>query len=205
MHPLLLRTLRIFLLAGAISAVVWLGPRLLAPNGASGTMDVPYTAYDPPEPAPGFTLTDHTGGTRRLADFRGRAVLLFFGFSHCPDVCPLTLAKLGKVLDALPGSAARDVAVLLVTVDPVRDTPPVLAEYVAQFGEQTVGLTGGAQLLGELRRAYGAYAGHGAQHQEMVHTDAVFGIDRNGQLRMLLHPELPAAEMARSVRALLRY
>lgn len=205
MHPLLLRTFRTLAVAGAILAVVWLASRLLSPTAGRGQQDVPYTAYDPPEPAPGFSLADHTGATRRLEDYRGRAVLLFFGFTHCPDVCPLTLAKLAKVLDAMPASAAGDVAVLLITVDPTRDTPPVLAEYVARFGEQTVGLTGEPQALAELRRAYGAYAGHGAQHQEMVHTDAVFGIDRSGQLRMLLHPELPTAEMVRSVRALLRF
>src|SRR5215211_5417131 len=87
------------------------------------------TTYDEVTPAPPFELVDHTGRRVTLDDYRGKAVLLFFGFTHCPDVCPLTLAKLARVTDGL-GRRADDVQVLLATVDPARDTPAALAEYV---------------------------------------------------------------------------
>jgi protein SCO1 len=164
------------------------------------------TPYPDPEPAPAFALTDHDGARVRLSDFRGEAVLLFFGFTHCPDVCPLTLNRLQQVLDGM-GRRGDDVRVLLVTVDPDRDTPEALARYVERFGPRVTGLTGATDDLAALRRAYGVYAetlpDH-AGHETTVHTPVIFGIDRAGRLRVLLHPEAPEAEMQADIRALLR-
>lgn len=168
------------------------------------------TAYNPPAPAPTLSLTDHTGQPAALSDYRGTPVLLFFGFTNCPDVCPLTLSKLGRVTSAL-GRDSADVRIVLVTVDPARDTPETLARYVRRFGPRVTGLTGDAETLRQVQAAYGVYAGRpaadaahtGMAHQEMAHTDAVYGIDRQGQIRVLMHPDAPEEQIRDDIRTLL--
>ncbi|MDR9824823.1 SCO family protein, partial [Vibrio sp. FNV 38] len=86
-----------------------------------------------------FSLTDHTGKRRTLEDFRGKVVVMFFGYTHCPDVCPTTLAELRAVMDTL-GKDADRVQVLFVTVDPERDTQDLLAKYVPAFDPRFIGL-----------------------------------------------------------------
>jgi protein SCO1 len=161
------------------------------------------TAYEPPAPAPRFTLTDHTGGVTSLEELRGAPVLLFFGYAHCPDVCPLTLARLRDALDAA-GSAGEDARVLLVTVDPARDTPEALAAYVRNFGPAFTGLTGSE---GEIRALLAEYGIHAAAEPHdasvLAHTSAVFGIDREGMIRVLLRPDAPPDELRADVATLL--
>ncbi len=163
------------------------------------------TAYEPPEPAPEFTLVDHTGRSVALTDYRGKSVLLFFGFINCPDVCPLTLSRLGRTLESL-GRSSDNVAILLVTVDPERDTPQALASYIEHFGSRVSGLTGDPQALEQMRAAYGAYAVHHAGtdgHPQVMHSSAVFGIDRRGLLRVLIRADGPDEEIRSDVRTLL--
>jgi protein SCO1/2 len=186
----------------------FLATALLASCGQFGEPRFHGTAYPDAPPAASFTLTDHNGQSRSLADLRGQPVLLFFGFTHCPDVCPLTLARLSRVLQSM-GSRGEQVRVLLVSVDPERDTPPVLARYVSQFGPQVTGLTGEADVLRQMRTQYGAYAehggGHGAgEHTDVMHTNAVYGIDRAGKLRVLIAPDGPEEQMRDDIRTLLR-
>ena len=90
-----------------------------------------------------FRLTDHTGKPRSDSDFRGRYMLIYFGFTYCPDICPTTLAVMAEALDQL-GPDAQKIVPILITVDPERDTPAVLAEYVKAFGPSFVGLTSSA-------------------------------------------------------------
>jgi protein SCO1/2 len=184
----------------------------LVRSGLIGKPTFHGTTYNPPMAAPEFVLTSHTGEAVRMSDFRGTPVLLFFGYTHCPDVCPLTLSKLSRVLDSLDASP-EDVRVLLVTVDPERDTPAVMAEYVPAFGPHALGLTGERAVLEEVWAGYGVYSqpmhgGHGehaADAAPMVsHTTPVFGIDRAGQLRVLIHGDQPDEVMRDDVRALLR-
>jgi protein SCO1 len=164
------------------------------------------TAWDPPQVAEDFELVDHTGRTTRLSQFRGRTVLLFFGFVNCPDVCPLTLNRLSIVLDDLSVDPDR-VSVLLVTVDPDRDTPEALAEYVRGFGPHVVGLTGTAEQLESVRASFHAHASAGHSHDGhvmMTHTTQVFGIDRSGQIRVLISPEFELDTVRSDVRTLMR-
>lgn len=163
------------------------------------------TAYEPPEMAPEFFLVEHTGRTLRLSDLRGRPVLVFFGYTKCPDVCPLTLTSLRQALDEL-GAGPDDVRVAMITVDPANDTMEALARYVAQFGPGVSGLTGSPDALNALYSAYGVHATSlDGQHSEMVmHTPAVFGIDSAGQLRVLLHPTDPNSGLTDDLRTLLR-
>ncbi len=163
------------------------------------------TAYEPPEAAPEFALLDHTGRTVRLADYRGKSVLLFFGFVNCPDVCPFTLSRLSRAIESL-GRRSSEVQVLLVTVDPERDSPQALAAYVQRFGAQVAGLTGDAEALEKLRAAYGAYAVHqhdaGEPHPQVIHSSHVFGIDHTGQLRALLRADGTEEQLHADLRTL---
>lgn len=164
------------------------------------------TTYDDAPAAPEFILTDHRGLPASLADYRGRAVLLFFGYTRCPDVCPLTLARLAQVLEGAQ-LGPEEVAVLLVSVDPEYDTPEQLAQYVSRFGPSTTGLTGDPALLNELFADYGVYAsatlGHDGQ-PTLAHTTQVFGIDRAGRLRVLIHADAPPELIENDIRALVR-
>lgn len=174
------------------------------------------TAWEPPEAAAAFRLTDHTGRPASLEDFRGQAVLLFFGYANCPDVCPITLHRLDRVLDSL-GEEAEEVRVLLVTVDPARDTPDALARYVSRFGPRFTGLTGGEEALARMRKDYYAYAepappapaeaGAHVEHLgpagDVNHTPQVFGIDRRGLIRVLLPMDRSEEEIADDIRTLL--
>ena len=100
-----------------------------------------------------FSLVDHTGRAVTEADFAGRWQLVFFGFTHCPDICPTTLAYIASVLDLL-GPEAERVAPLFITVDPARDTVPVMAEYVSAFHPRLVGLTGTEAQVAEAAKSF---------------------------------------------------
>jgi protein SCO1/2 len=100
-----------------------------------------------------FALVDHTGRAVTHEDFRGKHLLVFFGYTYCPDFCPTTLHVISATLDLL-GGGAREVTPLFITIDPERDTPEVLADYVAMFHPSTVGLTGAPK---QVRMAADAY------------------------------------------------
>ena len=161
------------------------------------------TTYAPPAPAADFTLTGHTGGTTSMSGLRGSPVLLFFGYTHCPDVCPLTLARLSEALREA-GVAPGDAHILLVTVDPARDTPAALAAYVRNFGPAVTGLTGSEEEIRAVMAAYGIHAAAEHGDASMIgHTTAIFGIDREGMIRVLLRPDAPPAELNDDVATLL--
>lgn len=161
------------------------------------------TTYDEVTPAPPFSLVDHTGRSVTLEDYRGKVVLLFYGFTHCPDVCPLTLSKLSRVTEGL-GRKADDVQILLVTVDPERDTPEVLGEYVQRFGPRVSGLTGDSASLARAYEGYGVYSMTGGHHG-MTHSSVVYGIDRAGRLVVVIPPEATEEAARDDVRALLSH
>ena len=102
-----------------------------------------------------FTLTDQDGQVRQAADFRGRFMLVYFGYSYCPDICPTSLAVMADALDKLAG--AERVVPIFVTVDPGRDTPSVLKAYLKAFGPRFVGLTGDAKAIAAAAHAYRVY------------------------------------------------
>jgi len=135
----------------------------------------------------GFELTDHQGKRRNLADFRGKAVVVFFGFTHCPDVCPTTLSELASALKRLGGDADK-VQVLLVTVDPERDTAAILAPYVTAFDPRFLGLRGTAEeterVAREFKVIYQKVAGTQAGSYNMDHSAGSFIFDSQGRLRL---------------------
>ena len=143
-----------------------------------------------------FSLTDHNGQPRRLADFKGKAVVLFFGYTQCPDVCPTTLSTMRDAM-ALLGDDAKRVQVLFATVDPARDTPQLLAQYVPAFNPSFLGLyadeKGIAALAKDFKVFYARQPGSTPDSYSIDHSTGSFAFDPQGKLRLLLrHGEAPA-------------
>jgi protein SCO1/2 len=136
-----------------------------------------------------FALTDHTGKQRTLADFKGKAVLVFFGFMNCPDVCPTTMAEMAGVMKALGPDADR-VQVLFITVDPERDTPELLAKYVPAFDPRFLGLTGDKaaieKVAKEFRVFYQKSPGKEPGSYTMDHTAGSYVFDPQGRVRLFV-------------------
>ncbi len=136
-------------------------------------------------------------------DYRGRIVLLYFGYTHCPDICPTTLANLADMLERL-GPRAADVSVLFVSVDPARDTLPVLKAYTQAFAPQIDGLRGTDDALVSLARRYRvAYGVSPGPPYTVMHSDAVFFFDRGGRARLVATSTADTAGLAEDVKRLL--
>lgn len=161
--------------------------------------------FEPPHPAPEFTLQGSDGADLKLSRYRGKVVLLFFGFSQCPAVCPTTLATLVQARKAL-GKDADAVQVIFATVDPERDTVPVLKAYLGAFDNSLLGGTGKPAVLAALRKDYGVVArkvptaGGGYVYD---HTSSIFLIDRAGRLRALMPYGHEARDYVHDIRLLL--
>lgn len=138
-----------------------------------------------------FKLTDDSGKAVTGADYRGKVVLLYFGYTHCPDVCPLTLAHLHVVMQRL-GPLAKDAKILFVTVDPARDKPEVLHAYVKAFDPHATGLTGSPHAIEALSKRYrSAFTREPDQadgNYEVSHSSAIYMFDRQGKARVLSTP-----------------
>jgi protein SCO1/2 len=134
-----------------------------------------------------FHLTDHNGKPRTLADYRGKAVVVFFGYTQCPDVCPTTLAELAEAMKRLGPDADR-VQVLFVTIDPERDTPDLLSKYVPAFDPRFVGLYGDADATAstakEFKIIYQKQPGKTPGSYTMDHSAGTFVFDPQGRLRV---------------------
>ena len=154
-----------------------------------------------------FSLTDHNGKQRALMDFRGRVVVMFFGFTHCPDVCPTTLAELAGAVKKL-GPAGEKVQVLLVTIDPGRDTPELLAKYVTAFNPKFLALRGSAEetarVAKEFKVIYQKVAGPRAENYAMDHSAGSYIFDQQGRLRLYVSYGRGADTFAHDMELLLK-
>jgi protein SCO1/2 len=150
-------------------------------------------------------LTDHTGRPRTLQDFRGKAVVLFFGFTHCPDVCPTTLADISGALKSL-GAEAEKVQVLFVTVDPERDTREALGRYVTAFDPRFLGLYGDDAATRRTAQEFKIYyeKRKTGDTYSVDHSGQTYVIDPEGRLRLLVRPERIGADLADDLRTLLK-
>jgi len=141
----------------------------------------------PVAPAADFALLMPDRATFRLSEARGQVVLIFFGYTHCPDECPMTLAEFRQIIRRL-GARSQEVTFLLITVDPEEDTPQVLGEYTAQFDPSIIGLTGDLPVLEQVWQAYGvireADESNEATDPMVAHTSLIYGIDKRGNLRL---------------------
>ena len=171
---------------------------------ATGRAALKAGAFDPPAPAPELSLQGSNGGTLSLGSYRGRVVLLEFGFTNCPKVCPTTLATLASVHRHL-GADAKRVQVDYVTVYQERDTPAQLRAYLRGINPGFVGGTGAPAQLAEVRKHYGVMAQRWAVGNSYTvgHSSSVFLIDRQGRLRAMMPYGALAADYVHDIRALL--
>jgi protein SCO1/2 len=158
--------------------------------------------FEPPRAAPELALRGSDGGELRLARYRGKVVIVGFGFSSCPDVCPTTLATLASARKKL-GADAEQLQVLYVTVDPARDDAARLRDYLRRFDATFLGGTGTPEQLAAVREQYGIAVGQKPGNQ-FSHSSFTYLIDRDGRLRALMPYGHSADDYAHDVRLLLR-
>ncbi|NVD70218.1 SCO family protein [Duganella sp. BJB488] len=153
-----------------------------------------------------FALTDHNGKPRTLADFKGKVVLMFFGYTQCPDVCPTTMAEMSAAMKEL-GPQAEQVQVLFVTVDPERDTQQLLAEYVPAFDKRFLGLYGTAEQTAAVGKEFKVYyakvPGKTPGSYSMDHTAASYVFDKQGKIRLLVRAGQGPAPIVHDLKLLL--
>jgi len=189
----------------AIAAIVL----LLAVFGLAGcekrafrTTDITGASF-----ARGFALKDPSGNTRTLADFKGKVVAVFFGYTQCPDICPTALAQFAQVMKSL-GPQAERVQVIFVTVDPERDTPELLAKYVPAFDSRFLGLYGDATATAETAKEfkviYRKQPGSTPETYTVDHSAGIYIFDPAGKVRLFARHDQPAEDLTADILALLR-
>jgi protein SCO1/2 len=184
---------------------------LLAPAGAGTAQSVASfhgIVSDGRTRAADFTLVAHTGKPASLADYRGQVRLLYFGYTHCPGICPTTLGEIHEALRQLGPERAGRVQVLFVSVDPKRDTSERLAAYLSHFSPSFLGLTGSPEEVARVAAAYGVYVriteGPTPADYIVDHTSMVIAIDETGIVRVLFPFGTPAPDIAADLRQVLR-
>jgi protein SCO1/2 len=186
---------------GLVLVAWWAIPRLL-PHTFHGTLlQSPSEAHD-------FRLVSHTGQRVSLSDYRGKLVLLYFGYTFCPDVCPATLSEIAGAMKLL-GEDADDIQLVMISVDPERDTPEKLAEYVAHFNPSFLGVTGTQDEISEIATFYGIFyeknEGSAATGYLVDHTATVTVVDQDGHVKLIFPFGTPAEAIAEDLEYLLRY
>jgi protein SCO1/2 len=149
-------------------------------------------------PAHPFTLTDQNGKRYSVGGVGQKPAALYFGFTHCKDVCPQTLALLGRARSKA-GITPQQLRIVMVTVDPARDTPPVLNAFVKRIGVDAYALTGSARQLRGVYRDYGVVVQPLKRH-DIGHTDSVYLIDRHGRLVQLISPDTKIDEVVKTLK-----
>jgi len=177
----------------------------LALAACDGAAKFKSTAITGAEYGRSLELQDTSGRLRHLADFRGKAVVLFFGFTHCPDVCPTTLADLAGVVKTL-GPAADRVQVLFVTVDPERDTAEALAKYVGAFDPRFIALRGDLAATQRVAKEFKIYFEKRKQGESYTidHSAQSYVIDPQGRLRLLVRHDRLAQDLPDDLRVILK-
>ncbi|GIV88070.1 MAG: electron transporter SenC [Chloroflexus sp.] len=191
---------------GARRAAPWrAAPWLLGACAVTGPSSTTPTKIDPPTVLSDFTLPASTGGELSLRDLHGQPVLLYFGYTRCPDYCPITLGEFRRVRDELGPDGVR-VHFVLISVDPANDTPDVLAAYLRNFGEGFIGLQGDDATLRRISKEYGLTYRHGGGHHGnsgVDHSTASYLIDQKGRLRVVYQYGTAASVYVNDIRALL--
>ncbi len=164
------------------------------------------TVIQSPEPSYNFTLTSSNGDVS-LSDYRGKLVVMYFGYTFCPDICPATLANVGQALRDLD-SQADDIQVIMVSLDPERDTPEKLSDYVDQFHPSIIGITGTKEKLDEVASLYGIFyqkaEGSDATGYLIDHTATLLVLDREGYLKLVFPFGVTSKEIADDLKYMLR-
>jgi|YelNatPaOPRAMG01_1025707.scaffolds.fasta_scaffold18608_5 cytochrome oxidase Cu insertion factor (SCO1/SenC/PrrC family) len=184
-------------------ATLWLtGLPGLSPAGRGGAVGITLPAGT--AIGGGFHLIDEHGTPVSPEDYRGRWMLVYFGYTFCPDVCPTTLQTIATALDKLGKGEAEKIAPLFITIDPERDTPPVLARYVGQFDPRIIGLTGTPAAIADAARAYRVYYAKETPKDgspyTMDHSSFIYLMDPEGRLAALFGPQTTADELAAGIK-----
>lgn len=188
----------------ALLAVLWAPSALSASGAQRSAAELMDTVMWNREPVGGpFRLIDHSGRLRRDTDFRGKLMLVYFGYTLCPDICPTDLQQIGIALEKL-GPAASEVVPVFITLDPARDTRKLLSQYVPAFHPQIVGLTGSPQAIDQVAQAYKVYhakvAVGGWARYTIDHSSFIYVMGRDGQYLGFIPPSTPAARMVEVLR-----
>lgn len=190
------------ILLGTIAIILGLatGIYFFRPHTFHGTViQSPETSYD-------FTLTGGNGDVS-LSDFRGKLVLIYFGYTFCPDICPATLGNVNQALKEI-GAKAEDVQLIMVSLDPQRDTPEKLEQYVAHFNPTFIGITGTQEQVDTVTSLYGIFyekkEGSEATSYLIDHTATLMVIDREGYLKLVFPFGVTADEIADDLKYMLR-
>jgi len=184
---------------GLVAGKLW-----LAPGGGPAVSGQPVASGTATLGGP-FTLVDQTGTERQLADWRGKYLLMFFGYTHCPDFCPTGLQSMAEAVDAL-GADGDAVVPVFITIDPARDTPALLAEYVPLFHPRLVGLTGTAEQVAAAAAAWRVYYARGPGDDDdylMDHSTLIYLVDPEGRYLSHFRHGTDPAEMAEGIRSLM--
>jgi protein SCO1/2 len=157
--------------------------------------------------ADGVSLPDAEGQLRHFSEFKGKVVMLFFGYTQCPDVCPTTLAEIAALRQAL-GEQGQKIQPIFVTLDPERDTPPLLKAYLANFGADVVGLRGNMAQTQEVAKSFNVYystvKGKTPDSYTLDHTAGTYIFDKAGRIRLFARYGIPAEQLQQDVAALMK-
>jgi protein SCO1/2 len=186
---------RVLWIAAALTGAVALAAGVLY---FTRTPSLHGAVIDPPMAAQNFQLTDFNGHSFTLSRLRGTPVILYFGYTNCPDECPLTMAHLKLAVDML-GGQSKAVQVLMITTDPTRDTADALHAFLRKFNPSFVGLRGTPDQLQKVWQAYGVAVENGGE----THSNYIYVLDRAGRLRETFLPDSLAADEAADLRLLL--
>jgi len=166
--------------------------------GCAGKPSFHGTLVESPGPAPEIALADQNGNTFRLSESTGKVVLIFFGFTNCPDECPLPAAHLRQALETID-ERAQDVQVVMISTDPVRDTPQAIKEFLGKFNPDFVGIPGTVESLSKVWSDYGVMVLHGGE----THSSFIYVVDRTGNLRLTFTADSNPEEIASDLNILL--
>ncbi len=213
--------LALVLLLGAVWGFAWFG-RAPGESVADAFLRriAGLTGMDMPAPSAGgiqlaqgvalggpFSLVDHTGRAVTERDFAGRPLLIYFGYTYCPDVCPTELGTIAAALDAM-GPAGERVTPIFITIDPERDTVAGMADYVSRFHPRLIGLTGSAEQVAQAARAFRVYYAKVRPRDStdylMDHSSFIYLVGPDGRVRSLFRPETTPEAIASAVTAQLR-
>ena len=175
--------------------------RLQTPKIAFFNTDITGLDY-----ANAFSLTDQNGQPRSLSDFKGKVVFVFFGYTHCPDICPTTLSEMVSIRKALGPDADR-LQVLFITLDPERDTPELLASFVPAFDPSFIGLTGDQVTIDKVATDFKVFAqkvpGKDGKSYTIDHTAGSYVFDQQGRMRLFVHQGQPTEALLKDLKQLL--